>query len=104
MRKEISDKIEAYFKKPPKPILKSFEEILEYPHLLTVYRLSFSELGNDMSMSILRSLLKAKKDNYRAQLKLCLTWDRIDIAENFIFTEDKVWDVKFDFFLLLNFI
>lgn len=93
LRAEISEKIVHYFNKPPAPILKSFEEILEYPHLLSVYRLSYDELGNDIDIAILRSLLKAKQDKFKAQLKLCLTWNRIDIAKNFIFTDDKFWNV-----------
>lgn len=94
LKAEIAEKISVYFKKPAGPILKSFEEILEYQHLLTVYRLSYDELGHDIDIAILRSLLKAKKDNFKAQLKLCLTWNRIDIAKNFIFTDDKIWNVN----------
>ena len=75
-------------------ILEQFEETLKYPHLLTVFRLEHSEQGNDIDVAILQSLLKAKKDNYKAQLKLALTWDRIDIARNYILTEDKIWEVR----------
>lgn len=94
LRAEISNKIYEYFKKPPKPILESFEKILEYPHLLSVFRMSYDELGNDLEIAILRALLKAKKDNFGAQLKLCLTWNRIELARNFIFTGDRIWNVR----------
>jgi hypothetical protein len=29
----------------------------------------------------------------KSQLRLALTWDRIDIAEKFIFDDDKNWEV-----------
>lgn len=89
LRAEISDKIYEYYKKPPEPILKSFEKTLEYPHLLSVYRMSYDELGNDLDIAILRSLLKAKNDNVKAQLRLCLTWNRIELARNFIFNDGQ---------------
>lgn len=89
LRAEISEKIVEYFKRPPKSILESVEKILEYPHLLSVYRMSYGEFGNDLDLAILHSLLKAKNDNVKAQLRLCLTWNRIELARNYIFTDGR---------------
>jgi hypothetical protein len=30
----------------------------------------------------------------KAQLKLALTWDRIDVAKRFIFNDDDIWKVS----------
>ena len=84
--------------------MSNFEETLKYPHLLSVFRLDSNENQNidnaDIDIAILRALLKAKKSNYKAQLKLALTWDRIDIAKNFIFTDDKTWWVSKQFAII----
>lgn len=94
LRREIENKIRAIWKdKDVNEIMVNIEQTLRYSHLLTVYRLVHDEIENDIDIAILRSLLKAKKDNYKAQLKLCLTWNRIDIAKNFIFTDEKIWQV-----------
>jgi hypothetical protein len=58
-----------------------------------VFRLESSEQANDIDVAILQSLLKAEKDKY-GQLKLALTWDRIDVAKTYIFAEDKTWEVR----------
>lgn len=78
--------------------MESFEKTLEYPHLLSVYRMSYGELGNDLDLAILHSLLKAKNDNLKAQLRLCLTWNRIELARNYIFTDGRIWNVNFNEF------
>ena len=49
--------------------------------------------SNDIDIAILRSLLKAKQSNIIDQLNLALSWNRADIARDFIFTEDKTWEV-----------
>lgn len=45
----------------------------------------------EIDVAILKSLLKANKDQEFDQLKLALAWNRIDIAKSEIFTEDKIW-------------
>ncbi|CAF0919426.1 unnamed protein product [Brachionus calyciflorus] len=72
-------------------IVRSLENVLQYSKLLSVFRLDSSKKRNEVDVAILRSLLKAQSDSSIAQLKLALTWNRIDIAKDFIFTEDKDW-------------
>lgn len=36
----------------------------------------------------------ANKERVTDQLKLALAWNRIDVAESDIFTEDKRWEVQ----------
>lgn len=92
LRNEIMSRIDKKYNSPS--ILKYLEETLNYAHLLTVFRLdsSLSDQTTDIDIAILHSLLKAKNDKF-GQLKLALTWNRIDIARKFIFTEDKTWEV-----------
>ncbi|KAL4232041.1 hypothetical protein ACF0H5_009619 [Mactra antiquata] len=60
--------------------------------LLTVFHMNKHE---DLDLAILSVLLKAKKGADEAQrlsqLKLALTWDRVDIAQEEIFREDVLW-------------
>ena len=68
----------------------------KYQHLLTVCRPINSKA--EIDVAILNALLKAesvtskneksKLESYRAQLNLALKWNRVDIAKNFIFTDD----------------
>jgi hypothetical protein len=91
IRAEILSKIDKKY--DGSKILEQFEETLKYSHLLTVFRLESSDQAKDVDVAILQALLKAKKDK-SAQLKLALTWDRIDIAKSYIFAEDKTWEVQ----------
>lgn len=88
LREEIMEKMEEY---GGEKTMRLLEETLQYPHLLTVFRLESSKQVNDIDIAVLLALLKAKKNNYKAQLKLSLTWNRIDIAREYILTEDRVW-------------
>uniref|UniRef100_K1QLP0 Transient receptor potential cation channel subfamily M member 8 n=1 Tax=Magallana gigas TaxID=29159 RepID=K1QLP0_MAGGI len=45
----------------------------------------------EIDVAILKSLLKANREQEFDQLKLALAWNRIDIAKSEIFTEDKIW-------------
>lgn len=64
-------------------------------HITNIDQLSFESItGNknrttsQLSHLILHSVLSANKANFQAQLKLALAWNRIDVAESEIFTED----------------
>jgi hypothetical protein len=94
LRSEIRRKIDLQWPEKTKSVFEDLERALEYSDYLSVYRLESDDLGNDIDVAILRALLKAKKDNYKAQLKLSLTWNRVDIASNYIFTSEKSVNVK----------
>jgi hypothetical protein len=115
LRTEIVSRMIKELGKAP---IDQFEEILQFPHLLTVFRLESSEQGYDIDVAILQALLKAKKyeqeisdsvkftrrtrdeierarkNNFKSQLRLSLTWDRADIARNYIFSEEISWEVR----------
>ncbi|XP_060576682.1 transient receptor potential cation channel subfamily M member-like 2 [Ruditapes philippinarum] len=73
-------------------IKESVQICCQNSDLLTVFHMNKHE---DLDLSILSVLLKAKKgadeEQRLSQLKLALTWDRVDIAQEEIFREDVLW-------------
>ncbi|XP_026150464.1 transient receptor potential cation channel subfamily M member 2 [Mastacembelus armatus] len=77
---------------------KMIQDIIRRPHLLTVFRVS-EECHWDVDVAILQALLKASRTNksqgteyWKSQLELAIAWNRVDIAETEIFTEDSQWE------------
>ncbi|XP_034549855.1 transient receptor potential cation channel subfamily M member 2 isoform X2 [Notolabrus celidotus] len=76
---------------------KKIQDIISMPHLLTVFRISEDSHG-DVDMAILQALLKASRiseslgiECWKRQLELAIAWNRVDIAEKEIFTEESQW-------------
>ncbi|XP_042350815.1 transient receptor potential cation channel subfamily M member 2 [Plectropomus leopardus] len=76
---------------------KKIQDIIRIPHLLTVFRISEDNHG-DVDVAILQALLKASKtsvllgtESWKRQLELAIAWNRVDIAETEIFTEESQW-------------
>ncbi|KAM3842235.1 transient receptor potential cation channel subfamily M member 2-like [Diretmus argenteus] len=76
---------------------KKIQDIIRMPHLLTVFRISEERRG-DVDVAILQALLKASRnsespgrDSWETQLELAVAWNRVDIAETEIFTEESQW-------------
>lgn len=99
-RDEIISKVEKYTKDEKKmsSIIKSIEQTVlveSNHHLLTVCR-PVNGVA-EIDVAILRALLKKEKSTnqqdeanyYQSQLRLALKWNRIDIARNFIFTDEN---------------
>lgn len=89
----LLDKIELMIKtefpsKDKDKILEEIEEIFqpEYRHLLSVFDLNADKNAGDIDESILNGLFKAKKDNFQSMIRLCLAWNRVDMARKYIFT------------------
>ncbi|KAI0235842.1 Transient receptor potential cation channel subfamily M member 2 [Lamellibrachia satsuma] len=83
---------------------------LEKRDYMSVFRMDSSDSAKEIDLVILQALLKVNKGGpgtgFEKQLKLALTWNRIDIAKNEILTEDANWQVSklmhaTDLFLLL---
>ena len=105
-KKEIRNNIEIYFKDTVKieSIMTSIEKAVlndeEKLKFLTVCR-PVNEKA-DIDVAILRALLKIHSTvsdananlevqrNLQTQLKLALSWDRVDIARNYIFTNKNI--------------
>lgn len=92
MRSDVERMIMTEFPKKDKlKILGDFEQIFHprYRHLLSVFDLKAGNNANDIDEAVLKGLLKAKKSHYHSMIRLCLAWNRVDIARNFIFTDDQ---------------
>ncbi|XP_028249051.1 transient receptor potential cation channel subfamily M member 2 [Parambassis ranga] len=76
---------------------KKIQDIIRMSHLLTIFSLS-EDSHSDVDVAILQALLKASKTNeslgvegWKRQLELAIAWNRVDIAETEIFTEESQW-------------
>ncbi|KAJ0005778.1 hypothetical protein NQD34_015672, partial [Periophthalmus magnuspinnatus] len=76
---------------------KKIQDIIRTPHLLTVFRATADSDG-DVDVAILRALLKASRSgqgivsvDYQRQLELAVAWNRVDIANTEIFTDESQW-------------
>ncbi|XP_069059375.1 transient receptor potential cation channel subfamily M member 2-like [Pleurodeles waltl] len=76
---------------------KKIQDIVRMSQLLTVFR-EDKDGAQDMDVAILQALLKASRrldhhghENWDYQLKLAVSWNRVDIAKSDIFTDDKQW-------------
>ncbi|CAL8265823.1 unnamed protein product [Lota lota] len=76
---------------------KKIQDIIRMSHLLTVFRISEDQHG-ELDVAILLALLKVSRnqetvgrDSWQRQLELAVAWNRVDIAETEIFTEESQW-------------
>ncbi|XP_047193404.1 transient receptor potential cation channel subfamily M member 2 [Scophthalmus maximus] len=73
---------------------KMIQDIIRSQHLLTVFRPSEDSHGY-LDVAILQALLKASRTSesqcWKRQLELAIAWNRVDIAESEIFTEESQW-------------
>ena len=88
--------------------IKTLEEIFQpkYQHLITLFKFSPNEIfRKSVDVAILQGLLKFSEhkdkeskerdtsENYRKQLKLCLSWNQLQFAQRYILNDlniDKV--------------
>uniref|UniRef100_A0A8C3ARZ7 Transient receptor potential cation channel, subfamily M, member 2 n=1 Tax=Cyclopterus lumpus TaxID=8103 RepID=A0A8C3ARZ7_CYCLU len=77
---------------------KKIQDIIRMSHWLTIFRISEDNHG-DVDVAILQALLKASRtsetlgiESWKRQLELAITWNRVDIAETEIFTEESQWN------------
>ncbi|XP_075960121.1 transient receptor potential cation channel subfamily M member 2 [Anarhichas minor] len=76
---------------------KKIQDIIRMSHWLTIFRISEDHHG-DVDVAILQALLKASRtsetlgiESWKRQLELAIAWNRVDIAETEIFTEESQW-------------
>ncbi|XP_067687429.1 transient receptor potential cation channel subfamily M member-like 2 [Haliotis asinina] len=65
---------------------------LKKKDLITIYELDSRMSTKDVDMAILKALLKANRHEVMDQLRLALSWNRIDVAKSEIFT-DSEWEM-----------
>ena len=75
-------------------ILTNIGFILDKPNLFTMFDMNMT-FGADLSKAIVVALLKSRKSTGKEKLKealdLVIDWNRVDLAEQNIFTESMVW-------------
>ncbi|XP_076026101.1 transient receptor potential cation channel subfamily M member 2-like isoform X2 [Genypterus blacodes] len=75
---------------------KKIQDIIRMPHLLTVCGIIEGK-REDVDVAILQALFKASRTSksvgagWERQLELAIAWNRVDIAETEIFTEESQW-------------
>jgi hypothetical protein len=88
-------------------VLENVEKILQYFEYLTVFSTENNPDGKTSGLddSIINGIIKAQnkkcEDDKKAdmdtlrveQLQLAIKWNRIDVANKYIFNDEKVWQV-----------
>ncbi|KAJ7992802.1 hypothetical protein DPEC_G00282470 [Dallia pectoralis] len=76
---------------------KKIQDMIQMSQLLTVFHISDDDHG-DVDVAILQALLKAnrnrvceERESWERQLELAVAWNRVDIAQSDIFTEESQW-------------
>ncbi|XP_057553816.1 transient receptor potential cation channel subfamily M member 2 isoform X2 [Hippopotamus amphibius kiboko] len=76
---------------------KKIQDIVRRRQLLTIFR-EGKDGQQDVDVAILQALLKASQshdrfghENWDHQLKLAVAWNRVDIAQSEIFTDERQW-------------
>ncbi|XP_070831670.1 transient receptor potential cation channel subfamily M member 2 isoform X2 [Chaetodon trifascialis] len=97
MKKFLGQEYEEFSYDQKIEYTKKIQDIIRMSHLLTVFRASEDNRG-DMDVAILQALLKASRiseslgsNNWKRELELAIAWNRVDIAETEIFTEESQW-------------
>ncbi|XP_077867329.1 transient receptor potential cation channel subfamily M member 2-like [Saccoglossus kowalevskii] len=67
------------------------KDCLRRKDYITIFELDGKNSAQDIDLAILQALLKANKGREQDQLKLALSWNRIDVAKSVIFTDNKKW-------------
>jgi hypothetical protein len=80
--------------KDDKQLLAQIESIFQpkFLHLISIFDLNSSKKADDLDEAVLKCFLKANEPYKMANL--CLSWNRVDIAKNFIFNGNRSIDVN----------
>lgn len=84
-------------------VLKTIKKMFEYQDYLNIFSVESADEINELDEAILKGILKAQRKQsgaardekraFNSQVKLALTWNRIDVADKYIFNEDKLRSV-----------
>ncbi|KAG9271648.1 transient receptor potential cation channel subfamily M member 2-like [Astyanax mexicanus] len=98
MKKFFGEEFESFSELKIIEWTKKIQDIIRMPELLTVFRID-EEKNCDLDVAILQAFLKASRSSYNMgkqnrerQLELAVAWNRVDIAESEIFTEESQWN------------
>ncbi|XP_072042106.1 transient receptor potential cation channel subfamily M member-like 2 [Amphiura filiformis] len=71
-------------------LLQDVNTCIHQEHLITVFEMDRGE-NSDLDLAILTALLKGQLASPAQQLSLALSWNRVDVAESKIFSDEIVW-------------
>ncbi|CAF3959542.1 unnamed protein product, partial [Rotaria sp. Silwood2] len=80
----------SYTKKQAKNLFNELMMCVKRRDLITIFRMG-EESSQDIDLSILIALLRTSCVSSIDQLKLALTWNRVDIARNYILSGSHQW-------------
>ncbi|CAF1499010.1 unnamed protein product [Rotaria sp. Silwood1] len=80
----------SYTKKQAKNLFNELMMCVKRRDLITIFRMG-EESSQDIDLSILIALLRSTCVSSVDQLKLALTWNRVDIARNYILSGAQQW-------------
>lgn len=94
LRVEVKQMIVEAFKKDEQTnirILKQIEDIfqLKFHRLISVYELNSTKNAEE---AVLKAFMQA--NDCHAMAKLCLSWNRVDVAKEYIFNDNFTGNVK----------
>lgn len=95
LRSEVSEMIQKEFPgKDHKKLLSQVESIFEtkFRHLISIFELDPNRNAEELDEAVLKAFLQANECHKMA--KLCLSWNRVDIAKNYIFNDSFSGEVK----------
>lgn len=95
LRSEVSEMIQKEFPgKDHKKLLSQVESIFEakYRHLISIFELDPNRNAEELDEAVLKAFLQANECHKMA--KLCLSWNRVDIAKNHIFNDSFSGEVN----------
>ncbi|XP_071947504.1 transient receptor potential cation channel subfamily M member 3-like [Antedon mediterranea] len=73
------------------PKLKeAIDVIMEHESMITIFSMDAGEQA-DLDLAVLKALLKGQTASPTSQLKLALSWGRVDVAESMIFSGINDW-------------
>ncbi|XP_072050607.1 transient receptor potential cation channel subfamily M member 3-like [Amphiura filiformis] len=75
-------------------IMQYLKKIVARKHLITIFSVDDDDVNQGIDYAILSALLKASNLSISDQLKLALVWNRVDIAQEQIFSKTTHWSEK----------
>lgn len=99
MKRFFNEECESFTQLQLIEFTKKIQDIIRRSHLLTIFRVREDDHKDvDVDVAILQALLKASKaresreaESWKRQLGLAIAWNRVDLAETDIFTEENSW-------------
>ncbi|XP_033125052.1 transient receptor potential cation channel subfamily M member 1-like [Anneissia japonica] len=71
-------------------LIEAINVIMQHESMITIFSMDAGEQA-DLDLAVLKALLKGQSASPASQLKLALSWGRVDVAESMIFVGINEW-------------